>query len=471
MNQIPQASSFHVAERGSRWTMEADIFARIGKPGRRELSHIPGKKGLPYLGILPEAVMNPLSFGERMYARHGRVYCFYALGSWNVQIVGPEANELVLFDRDSIFSAQGGWEPVIGPFFPGALLTQDGERHRGNRRLLGEAFKQQKLSGYQAIFDRDIERSISSWEGRTIDVYDEVKRLTMRVAGSTFLGADVDARADQAMKAFGQMMGALVALGHNKWLSPAAGRGFRGKAFLERFVLDLVAEKRVRPGEDMLSRVTQVEDEQGERLTDQEICDSIIFLLAAAHDTLASAFTSLIYYLARHPEWTERLREELAVADIRAPAEAATASLPLQDMCFKEALRMNPAAPVIWRRATKAFRIYGYDIPAGTITGVNPLLVQRDPALWEKPLEFHPYHFTPAAEAARHRHAFVPFGGGVHKCLGLHFSQQQSRVFITRLIQSLDLKLESSDVRWYPWPNTRPRRAFHVSATARLPKR
>jgi cytochrome P450 len=68
-------------------------------------------------------------------------------------------------------------------------------------------FKQQKLSGYQAIFDRDIERSISSWEGRTIDVYDEVKRLTMRVAGSTFLGADVDARADQAMKAFGQMMG------------------------------------------------------------------------------------------------------------------------------------------------------------------------------------------------------------------------------------------------------------------------
>jgi hypothetical protein len=68
--------------------MEADIFARIGKPGRRELSHIPGKKGLPYLGILPEAVMDPLGFGERMYARHGRVYCFYALGSWNVQIVG-----------------------------------------------------------------------------------------------------------------------------------------------------------------------------------------------------------------------------------------------------------------------------------------------------------------------------------------------------------------------------------------------
>ena len=471
MNQVPQPSSFTVHGRGSRWQMDENVFDEIGKPGRKELSHIPGKKGLPFFGILPEAVMDPLGFAERMHGRHGRVYCFYALGSWNVQLVGPEANELVLFDRDSVFSAFGGWEPVIGPFFPGALLTQDGEKHRANRRLLGEAFKQQKLTGYQQIFDRDIERSVSSWEGRRFDVYDEVKRLTMRVAGSTFLGADVDDRADQAMKAFGQMMGALVALGHNKWLSPVAARGYRGKAFLEKFVLDLVAEKRVRPGDDMLSRVAQVEDEQGERLTDQEICDSIIFLLAAAHDTLASAFTSLIYYLAKHPEWADRLREEVRAAGIVDPAEAATASLPLQDMCFKEALRLNPAAPVIWRRATKPFSIYGYDIPAGAITGVNPLLVQRDPALWEKPLEFHPFHFTPEAEAARHRHAFVPFGGGVHKCLGLHFSQQQSHVFTTRLIQSLDLKLESEDVRWYPWPNTRPRRPFFVSASARPPKR
>jgi cytochrome P450 len=467
MNHIPQASAFGAGDGGTRWRIDDDVFEKTGKPGRRELSHIPGKRGLPFFGILPEAVMDPLAFAERLYAKHGPVYRFYALGSWNVQIVGPEANELVLFDKTSTFSAHGGWGPVIEPFFPGALLIQDGERHRANRRLLGEAFKQQKLAGYQRIFDRDIDQAIQSWSGRTFDVYDEVKRLTLRIAASTFLGIDMDAAADKALRSFSDMMGALLAINQNKWLSPVAYRGFKGKAHLERYILDLVAQKRTAPGDDMLSRVCQVGEEEGDPLTDEEIYDSIIFLLAAAHDTLASAFTSAIYFLAKHRDWAERLRQEVEEAGIVDPVDAGTANLPLLDMFFKEVMRLNPPAPIVWRRAVRPFSIYGYDIPAGTITGINPLLVHRDAKVWDDPLAFDPLRFTPEAEARRHKHAFVPFGSGVHKCLGLHFAQQQARIFLARLLTSADIEVHSRDVRWYHWPNCRPRGQMLGTATAR----
>ena len=459
MNQISRQTVFvEPMRRAGRWSEPAAAGA-FPKPGRRELSHIPGRKGLPFVGILPEAVMNPMRFASRMHRRYGRVFRFYALGSWNVQLIGPEANELVLFDRDSIFSAHGGWAPVIEPFFPGALLIQDGEQHRASRRLLGEAFRQQKLAGYRDIFDRDIERIVSSWIGRRINVYEEVKRLTLSIAASTFLGIDIGARSDRAMAAFADMMGALLALNHDPRFSPVAARGYKGRAFLEAFIAELIAEKRAAPGDDILSRICALGAEDGEALSVQEIQDAVIFLLAAAHDTLASAFTSVIYFLAREPDWPALLREELAGAGLGSPAEAATADLPLQDMCFKEALRLNAPAPVIWRRATRPFSLYGYDIPAGTITGVSPMLVHLDPDIWPEPLRFDPNRFSAAAEASRHRHAFVPFGGGVHKCLGLHFAQQQARVFMSHLVSRTEVRLAAREPAiWYHWPNCRPRR-------------
>ena len=472
MNQMSSAATFNDAMGRGRWQSDERIFERIGKPGRDALSHIPGKKGLPLLGILPEAVVNPIGFARRMNRRFGPVYRFYACGSWNVHLIGPEANELVLFDRDSIFSAHGGWSPVIEPFFPGALLIQDGERHRANRRILGEAFRQQKLAGYQALLDREIESSVASWRGRTIDVYDEVKRLTLRIAASTFLGIEIGSRTDAAMQAFADMMTALTALSQNRWLSPVACRGFRGKAFLEAFILELIAQKRAAPGDDILSRICQLERDNGEALSDREIQDSIIFLLAAAHDTMASGLTSALYYLGRAPEWQARLRGEIEEAALARPIDAATAALPLQDMCFKEALRLNATAPVIWRRATRPYSIYGYDLPAGTITGVSPMLVHLDPAIWDEPLAFDPLRFTPEAEARRHRHAFVPFGGGVHKCLGLHFSLQQARIFMTRLLASAEVEILDPDAaRWYHWPNCRPRGRLLAAISEEPPRK
>lgn len=439
-------------------------------PTLAELAHIPGRRGLPYFGVMPEVVLDPMRFASSMVAKHGPVYRFFALGRWHVHLAGAEANELLLFDERGIFSAEGGWSPLIGALFPGALLIKDGAEHRASRRLLGEAFRQAQLTGYQRIFAEDIEQTIGTWVGREIDTYREVKRLTFRVSASTFLGLPLDELATTAIGSFAKMMGGLLTVVKNPRLSWVRRRAFTGKARLEEILRDLIVAKRAEPGDDFLSRIALLRDEEGRELSIQEITDSFIFLLTASHDTLASGLTSVVYYLAAFPEWAKRLRDEIEQAGLGSALEAGNARLPLQDMFFKEVLRLNGPAPVLWRRAMRPFTVLGTDIPAGTMVGCNLLMTHRLPDVWEDPLRFDPLRFSPESEAARSRHVYAPFGGGVHKCLGLHFSNQQARIFITELLGRADLELaETRPVSWYHWPNCRPRRKLSVRVNPRYP--
>ena len=451
-----------------RWQPIACEPARLRHPDRAAIAHIPGKRGLPVVGVMPEVLLDPLGFAARMVAKHGPVYRFHAFGQWHVHLTGPEANELVLFDESGIFSAKEGWGQLIEPLFPGALLIKDGPEHRVDRRLMGEAFRQAQLTGYQEIFARDIQGSVESWLGRRIAPYPEIRKLTFHVAASTFLGVPLDREARLAIRSLGQMIRSLLAMGKSPLPSLVRARGHIAKARLELILKRLIAEKSATPGSDFLSRMANFRSEDGTLLPPAQICDSFTFLLSAAHDTLASSLTSLIYYLAAHPDWANRLREELEASGITNPVDAATAPLPLMDMFYKETLRLNGPAPVVWRRAVRDFSLYGHRIPGGTMCGANLMMAHRLSSLWPEPSAFDPMRFAPEAERARSRFAYVPFGAGVHKCLGMHFAQQQARIFVAFLLRKADLHLAGGrPVRWYQWPNCRPRGPFFLEVHPR----
>ncbi|WP_162806467.1 cytochrome P450 [Sphingosinicella terrae] len=445
--------------------------ANLPHPETASLERIPGKAGLPIVGVMPEALADPLGFARRMTAAHGPVYRFRAFGHWHVHAAGTEANERLLFDEAGAFSAAQGWAQLIEPLFPGALLILDGPEHRADRRLMGEAFRQPALDRYRAIFTRDIQAAVESWVGRRIDVYDEIRRLTFRIAASTFLDRPLDGEAELVIESLRRMIRSLLAMGASPLPSLARARGRAAKARLDAILARLVAEKRAAPGADFLSRMAALDDATGRPLPVSRICDSFSFLLSAAHDTLASSLTSLLYYLAVEPAWAERLRAELEpFADD--PAAAATAALPLTDMFYKETLRLNGPAPVVWRRAMRDVTIAGHAIPAGTMTGANLMITHRLPELWPEPERFDPLRFSPDGEQARGRFAFAPFGGGVHKCLGLHFARQQARVFLASLLRRADPRPgQAAPVRWYHWPNCRPRGPFLLTVDRRCRER
>ena len=181
---------------------------------------------------------------------------------------------------------------------------------------------------------------------------------------------------------------------------------------------------------ELFPQLCQACDEHGQQYSDEEIVDHLIFLMMAAHDTTTSAITTMVYAMARHPQWQERLRVEARTAVDRlrvAGRSAATlddlATMTQTEWVFKEALRLYQPLPTIARRALADVEIHGMRIPAGTPVAVFPIQVHRSPRWWSEPDHFDPERFSPArAEHRRHPFAWVPFGGGAHMCLGLHFA-------------------------------------------------
>ncbi len=138
--------------------------------------------------------------------------------------------------------------------------------------------------------------------------------------------------------------------------------------------------------------------------------------------------------------------------------------MPLTEMAFKEAMRMKPPVPSIPRRAIRDFSFKGYAIPAGTMVGINPLFTHHMPEIWPDPDTFDPMRFTDEAQRNRHRFAWVPFGGGAHMCLGLHFAYMQAKCFARHFLQNLEVSLEPGYTPdWQMWPIPKPRDGLRVT--------
>lgn len=424
---------------------------------REEISAIPGRKGLPLLGILPEAVRDPFEFARSMYDRFGPVHCFYACGNWNVQLVSPEANEFVLFDREGNFSAYGGWEPVFGRHFDGGLLLRDGLDHQWHRKLIATAFKQEQLEAYLEIFSRNGARFRDEWSGRSFEIYDLAQELTFANGFSAFLGRDSRLATAKDLLAFRYMMRSATAV--LPWALPrtAHARARWAKRHIETLLDPMLSTAPSTSAPDLASALCRLLH-QGS-LSYEEVLAHLTFTIAASFDTLSSGTVSTLYYLACNPSWQERVRDELC-SNIASPDQVSLGELQACEMsewAVKEALRLNAAAPVLWRRAVRDVEFQGYRLPAGTVTGVNPMLTHLLPEYWEEPEEFRPDRFSPESSRLRHRFAFVPFGGGAHGCLGANYASMQVRALLRQLLEKHELVMsDRNPPRWYHWPNCRP---------------
>jgi cytochrome P450 len=183
--------------------------------------------------------------------------------------------------------------------------------------------------------------------------------------------------------------------------------------------------------------------------------------MMAAHDTLTSSVTSLVYLLSKHPEWQDKLRAEMHGLGLPPAAPLPYErlnELTLLEMAFKEAMRINPPVPGIPRAAVRDFQFQGHDIPAGTRVAISTLFTHRMPEIWPEPLKFDPLRFTDEAVRARHKYAWVPYGGGAHMCLGLHFAYMQAKSFFYHLLTTTKVSVVDDYVpRWQMWPIPKPR--------------
>ena len=428
------------------------------------LDHIPGNYGLPFVGNTFKLLADPIAFSEDMAARYGPVYRNRALGGTGVNLLGPDANELVLFDRDKIFSSEQGWGPVLNLLFPRGLMLIDFDKHRADRKTLSVAFKPGPMRHYAAELDVGINVVIGGWAGQTLRFYDVVKKLTLDLAATSFLGVPLGAEADRINQAFVDEVQASVSPIRKPWPGTQMRKGVKARAYLIDFFEREIPARRTGDGQDFFSQFCRATDDDGAPLSALAIADHMNFLMMAAHDTITSSATSLVMLLARNPEWQERLREEVAALDPALPLTEQLDRLILTEYAFKESLRMMPPVPSIPRRALKDFSFGGYDIPAGTSVGTAITYTHRMAEYWPDPERFDPLRFTPEASKGRHRFAWVPFGGGAHMCIGLHFATMQMRLLIAHLLTRYRIEAAAgSGDAWQVFPIPRPKDGLPVT--------
>ena len=435
------------------------------RKGINELSHIPGENGPPIIGTTFRVLRDPPGYGRHMVETFGKVFRTNAFGNPSISLVGPEANELMLFDRDKLFSNEQGWGPVLNLLFPRGLMLLDFDHHRMDRRALGIAFKPEPMRAYTQDMNRIFGDQMKNWRGNML-FYPAIKQLTLDVAASSFLGIPLGPEADKINSAFTAMVQASVGVVRAPLPFTQMGRGVAGRKYLIEYFGPQIAERRRNENrQDMFSQFCRAKREDGDYMTDGELIDHMNFLMMAAHDTITSSVTSMIWLLAKNPEWQEKLRAEcLAIAP--AGSDISVDQLDqfeLTDYAFKEALRMIPPVPSIPRRAVEDFEFMGYKIAAGTVVSISPAFVHMMPEYWESPEVFDPMRFTPDKVKARHKYAWVPFGGGAHMCLGLHFAYMQVKIFMHHLLTNVRVEVaDGYEPEWQPWPIPKPKDGLKV---------
>jgi cytochrome P450 len=294
-----------------------------------------------------------------------------------------------------------------------------------------------------------------------------MKQLTLDLAATSFLGAGIGPEVNEITRAFVDMVAASVTPIRQPWPGTPMARGVNGRARIVAYFSEQIPIRRANDGQDLFSQLCRATHEDGALLSTQDIVDHMSFLMMAAHDTLTSSLTSFVAELAADPQWQTKLRDEVNALGI-ASGEPTTLdnleAMPLAEMAFKEAMRMRPPVPSIPRRATRDFSFKGYAMPAGTLVSFNPLFTHHMPEIWPDPERFDPMRFTDEAQRARHRFAYVPFGGGAHMCLGLHFAYMQAKCFARHFLQNIDVALQpGAKPDWQMWPIPKPRDGLRVT--------
>ena len=401
-----------------------------------------------------------LSGLRELHDRHGEVVQQVAGPLRFVNLFGPDANRTVLLDRERIFSAQRPWTAIMGRIFPGGLLLRDGAEHRHHRKIMHTAFRRAALREYGERMNPMIDERLDAWarEGELL-AFPAFKELTLDMAASIFLGEDLGPATRTMNRAFED----LVAASMSRVRLPIPGlefhRGLKAREFMKEFLGDRIAKKRAGDGPDMFTRLCHAETEEGDRLEDDEVVDHMIFLMMAAHDTLTSTLTTSAYALAAHPEWQERLRAEARSVGEGPVQYEDLDRLEQTDWLFSEAMRMWGPVPYIPRRVLREFEWEGYRIPANSQVTVSPDAAHRDPNIWTAPERFDPERFSPErAEHKRHAFAYAPYGGGVHKCLGMHFAAILAKVFLHRFVLTYECSVpEGYEYRVQQVPIPKPK--------------
>jgi cytochrome P450 family 135 len=394
--------------------------------------------------------------------------------------LGPQADVVFMSDPASIRQVLQGSPDIMnmgdinGLFRPilghNSLLLLDGEEHMRQRKLLLPPFHGHHITRFRDIMERAAAEEADSWPvGRPFATLPRMQSITVTVILRAVFGMEAGPRREEmrglvvrlldlCQSASTMLPQLRVRLGG---LSPW-GRLMRCVEDVDRALFAEIERRRADPTStdraDVLSLLLEARDESGEPMTDQEIRDQLLTLLVAGHETTANALSWAFERLVHQPDVLERLVGELAAGHED-----------YLEAVIKETLRFRPVLPIVARKLTETVRIEGFRYPPGTVLMPCVFLAHHNPRVYDEPEAFRPERFL--GRDAPATYAWIPFGGGVRRCLGASFALVEMQMVLGTILRRVELRApgrrgEPIARRSFTFS---PRRAGRVVVTRRLP--
>jgi cytochrome P450 len=375
---------------------------------------------------------------EQSRARFGRMFTLKIAyeGDW-VVLSDPELIKQVFTGDPRVFHAGEGNQilrPVLGD---NSVLVLDEKKHISQRKLLLPPFHGERMQAYGEKMTEIATREIESWPtGVPYKLRPRMQAITLEIVLETIFGIHGGERMGQLRDALRdfldltsnpQVLLPILLIGPDRITKvPAFRRRVeRVDALLAAEIAERRAAEDLAEREDVLSMLVQARHEDGSPMSDAEIRDELLTLLVAGHETTATALSWAMERLTRHPEKLERLRAEVE------GGEDAYLTATVQ-----ETLRLRPVIVVVIRKLTETVELGGYELPAGARVVPSIHLIHRDPQIYPEPERFLPERFLDNPPGT---YTWIPFGGGVRRCLGAAFAQFEMAVVLRELVRRYEI--------------------------------
>ncbi|WP_155771932.1 cytochrome P450 [Mycobacterium asiaticum] len=378
--------------------------------------------------------------------RHGFAY-----------LLGAEANKFVFANADA-FSWRGTFDTLAPVDGPTALIVSDGEDHRRRRSVVAPGLRHRQIQEYVQTMVDTVDAMIDGWRvGQRLDLYQQFRSAVRRSTAESLFGSRMAAHSDF----LGEQLQPLLDLTHRppqvmrmqrRLNSPGWRRAMDARKRIDDLMDAEIADARARPRPDdhMLTVLLSGRSDEGQILQDNEIRDQIVSMITAGFETTSGALAWAAYTLLTLPgAWDAAAEEVDRVLADRAPTAGDIAKLTYLNGVVHETLRLYPPGVISGRRVMRDLSFDGHRIRAGRMIVFSAYVTHRIPELWPQPTEFLPSRWDPTAPGYRKPapHEFIPFSGGLHRCIGSVMATTEMTVMLARLVARTRLRLPQQRIR------------------------